>query len=40
MLAILVFIVQLPYVPVLTIRTIMMVKGMKERAAAMGMLKV
>ncbi|WYP28134.1 DUF2179 domain-containing protein [Alkalihalobacillus sp. FSL W8-0930] len=37
--ALLVFVVQLLYVPILTIRTIMMVKGMKERAAAMGALE-
>ena len=37
--AIIVFIVQLAYVPILTLRTIMMVKGLKERAAAMGLLE-
>lgn len=37
--AIIVFIVQLAYVPVLTLRTIMMVKGLKERAAIMGLLE-
>ncbi|TSB46579.1 DUF2179 domain-containing protein [Alkalicoccobacillus porphyridii] len=37
--AIIVFIVQLAYVPILTLRTIMMVKGLKERAAFMGLLE-
>src|SRR5690606_22323000 len=37
--ALIIFIAQLIYVPVLTLRTIMMVKGMKERASAMGMLE-
>ncbi|WP_174733289.1 DUF2179 domain-containing protein [Mesobacillus harenae] len=37
--ALIIFIAQLLFVPVLTMRTIMMVKGMKEKAAAMGMLE-
>ena len=37
--ALIIFIAQLLFVPVLTLRTIMMVKGMKEKAAAMGMLE-
>ncbi len=37
--ALIIFVAQLLFVPVLTLRTIMMVKGMKERAAAMGILE-
>ena len=37
--ALIIFIAQLIFVPVLTLRTIMMVKGMKEKAAALGMLE-
>lgn len=37
--AFIILIVQLLYVPVMTLRTIMMVKSMKERAAAMGILE-
>ncbi|MCM3714851.1 DUF2179 domain-containing protein [Halalkalibacter oceani] len=37
--ALIIFVAQLLFVPVLTLRTIMMVKGMKEKAAAMGMLE-
>ncbi|MCK0473793.1 DUF2179 domain-containing protein [Halalkalibacter sp. APA_J-10(15)] len=37
--AIVIFIAQLLFVPVLTLRTIMMVKGMKEKAAALGILE-
>lgn len=37
--ALIIFVAQLLYVPVLTLRTIMMVKGMKEKASAMGMLE-
>ncbi|PYZ97426.1 hypothetical protein CR205_02165 [Alteribacter lacisalsi] len=37
--AIIIFIAQLLFVPVLTLRTIMMVKGMKKRTAAMGILE-
>ncbi|TFE00176.1 DUF2179 domain-containing protein [Jeotgalibacillus sp. R-1-5s-1] len=37
--ALIIFVAQLIFVPVLTLRTIMMVKGMKEKAAAMGMLE-
>lgn len=34
-----IFIAQLLFVPVLTLRTIMMVKGMKEKAAGLGVLE-
>ena len=37
--ALIIFIAQLLFVPVLTLRTITMVKGMKEKAAALGMLE-
>ncbi|KGA97105.1 hypothetical protein AJ85_14820 [Alkalihalobacillus alcalophilus ATCC 27647 = CGMCC 1.3604] len=37
--ALIILIVQLLYVPILTVRTIMMVKGMKEKAAAVGILE-
>ncbi len=37
--ALIIFFAQLIYVPVLTLRTITMVKGMKQRAAALGMLE-
>ncbi|WP_088102371.1 DUF2179 domain-containing protein [Halalkalibacter urbisdiaboli] len=37
--ALIIFVAQLLYVPVLTLRTIMMVKGMKEKAGAMGILE-
>ena len=37
--ALIIFLAQLLFVPVLTLRTIMMVKGMKEKAAALGMLE-
>ncbi|MFB4211759.1 DUF2179 domain-containing protein [Shouchella sp. JSM 1781072] len=37
--ALIIFFAQLIYVPILTLRTIMMVKGLKHRAAAMGMLE-
>ncbi|WP_102349011.1 DUF2179 domain-containing protein [Bacillus sp. Marseille-P3661] len=37
--ALIIFIVQLLYVPILTLRTILAVKGMKKQAAAMGMLE-
>ncbi|WP_227394931.1 DUF2179 domain-containing protein [Jeotgalibacillus aurantiacus] len=37
--ALIIFVAQLIFVPVLTLRTIMMVKGMKEKAAAMGILE-
>ncbi|MBY0098066.1 DUF2179 domain-containing protein [Mesobacillus maritimus] len=37
--ALIIFVAQLIYVPVLTLRTITMVKGMKEKAAALGMLE-
>ncbi|KMK76075.1 DUF2179 domain-containing protein [Alkalihalobacillus pseudalcaliphilus] len=37
--ALIIFATQLLYVPILTVRTIMMVKGMKERAAAVGVLE-
>jgi len=37
--ALIIFVAQLIFVPVLTLRTIMMVKGMKEKAAALGMLE-
>ncbi|WP_059103645.1 DUF2179 domain-containing protein [Shouchella shacheensis] len=37
--ALIIFVAQLIYVPVLTLRTIMMVKGLKQKAAAMGMLE-
>jgi len=37
--ALIIFVAQLVFVPVLTLRTIMMVKGMKEKAAALGMLE-
>ncbi|ADC50980.1 MULTISPECIES: DUF2179 domain-containing protein [Alkalihalophilus] len=37
--ALIIFVAQLLFVPVLTLRTIMMVKGMKEKAAAMGILE-
>ncbi|KIL53075.1 DUF2179 domain-containing protein [Jeotgalibacillus campisalis] len=37
--ALIIFVAQLIFVPVLTLRTIMMVKGMKEKAAALGTLE-
>ena len=37
--ALIIFVAQLILVPVLTLRTITMVKGMKEKAAALGMLE-
>ncbi|GAF12076.1 integral membrane protein [Bacillus sp. JCM 19046] len=37
--AVIIFVAQLIYVPILTLRTIMMVKGLKQKAAAMGMLE-
>lgn len=37
--ALIIFIAQLIYVPILTLRTIMMVKGMKAKAAGFGMLE-
>ncbi|MCL7746859.1 DUF2179 domain-containing protein [Halalkalibacter alkaliphilus] len=37
--ALIIFIAQLLFVPVLTLRTIMMVKGMKEKAAVLGILE-
>lgn len=37
--ALIIFFAQLIYVPILTLRTIMMVKGLKQKAAAMGMLE-
>ncbi|MDT8858871.1 DUF5698 domain-containing protein [Alkalihalobacillus sp. MEB130] len=37
--ALIIFVAQLLFVPVLTLRTIMMVKGMKEKAAALGILE-
>lgn len=37
--ALIIFVAQLIFVPVLTLRTIMMVKGMKEKAAALGILE-
>jgi uncharacterized protein YebE (UPF0316 family) len=37
--ALIIFIAQLLFVPTLTLRTIMMVKSMKEKAAALGMLE-
>lgn len=37
--ALIIFVAQLIYVPVFTLRTIMMVKGMKEKAAVLGMLE-
>lgn len=37
--ALIIFVAQLIYVPVLTIRTIMMVKGMKGKASALGILE-
>ncbi|WP_392454363.1 DUF2179 domain-containing protein [Chryseomicrobium aureum] len=37
--AVIIFIAQLIYVPILTLRTIMMVKGMKAKAASFGILE-
>ncbi|PPA69330.1 DUF2179 domain-containing protein [Jeotgalibacillus proteolyticus] len=37
--ALIIFVAQLIFVPVLTLRTITMVKGMKEKAAALGILE-
>ncbi|NEU30812.1 DUF2179 domain-containing protein [bacterium LRH843] len=37
--AFIIFVAQLLYVPILTLRTIMMVKGMKEKASVMGVLE-
>ncbi|WP_332691267.1 DUF2179 domain-containing protein [Halalkalibacter lacteus] len=37
--ALIIFVAQLLYVPVLTLRTITMVKGMKEKAAVLGILE-
>ncbi|WP_100372568.1 DUF2179 domain-containing protein [Bacillus sp. FJAT-45037] len=37
--ALIIFVAQLLFVPVLTLRTITMVKGMKEKAAALGVLE-
>ncbi|GAF66744.1 DUF2179 domain-containing protein [Alkalihalobacillus trypoxylicola] len=37
--ALIIFFAQLLYVPILTVRTIMMVKGMKQKAATIGVLE-
>ncbi len=37
--ALIIFLAQLLFVPILTLRTIMMVKGMKEKASAIGILE-